>query len=238
MRPPGALLAAGRDAEIFEYGPHAVLRRARSGRSLALEARTMAYVAAAGYPVPAVEEVSDDGSELVMERIVGPSMVAAIARRPWRVRRFGAMLGDLHRRLHELAAPPWLPAAGVGHGDAVVHLDLHPLNVMLGPRGPVVIDWSNARRGDPAVDVALAWALLSAGEVEARGPVALITGWARRVLTDGFLAAVDRGAAAAVLAAVVAWKCADPNMSAAEQAGMRRLAATVAPADPDPDPGR
>ena len=72
---PGPLLASGRDADIFEYGPGLVLRRSRRGRSMAGEARTMEYLRGHGYPVPAVEEISDDGTDLVMERIDGPSMV-------------------------------------------------------------------------------------------------------------------------------------------------------------------
>ena len=44
-------------------------------------------------------------------------------------------------------------------------MDLHPLNVMIGAEGPVVIDWPNAARGDPVVDVVLAWVLMAAGEV-------------------------------------------------------------------------
>jgi tRNA A-37 threonylcarbamoyl transferase component Bud32 len=39
------------------------------------EARTMDYARRHGYPVPAVEEISADGTDLVMERIDGPSMV-------------------------------------------------------------------------------------------------------------------------------------------------------------------
>ena len=43
----------------------------------------MAYLHEQGYPVPAIEELSDDGLELVMERIEGRSMVDAIAAAPW-----------------------------------------------------------------------------------------------------------------------------------------------------------
>jgi len=37
-------------------------------------------------------------------------------------------------------------------------------NVIIGPKGPVV-DWTNAAQGDPITDVALAWALVCAGEI-------------------------------------------------------------------------
>ena len=79
---PGPLLAAGRDADIFEYGPGLVLRRSREGRSMAMEARVMEYVRSQGFPVPAVEEVSDDGLSMVIERIEGTDMVATMTKRP------------------------------------------------------------------------------------------------------------------------------------------------------------
>ena len=80
MREPGPLLAAGRDAEIFEYSPGLVLRRARTGRSLAYEARVMEYARSHGFPVPAVKELSDDGASMVMERVDGTDMVSAAGR--------------------------------------------------------------------------------------------------------------------------------------------------------------
>ena len=36
---------------------------------------------------------------------------------------------------------------------------------MIGAQGPVVIDWPNAARGDPLVDLGLAWVLMAAGEI-------------------------------------------------------------------------
>jgi len=228
----GPLLASGRDADIFEYGSGLVLRRSRNGRSLVHEARTMTHVRDHGYPVPGVDTLNEDGTELVMERIEGPSMVELLSRRPWSAGRMGRTLAELHRQLHGLRAPDWLAPAPVGAGHQMVHLDLHPLNVLMAPRGPVVIDWANASRGDPAVDVAITWALMHAGEVDAGALIALAAARVRRRLLASFLGGVDRRAAAAVLADTVAWKCTDPNMSAAEQAGMRRLAADAAPGTP------
>ena len=191
---------------------------------MALEARTMTYLAEQGYPVPAVEEISEDGRELVMERVDGPDMVAAMGRRPWTVRRQGNLLANLHQQLHGIAAPPWLPPAPIGAGDALLHLDLHPLNVLLGPRGPVVIDWPNAARGDPAVEVGLTWVLLASGEVPTSAVRGAIVGRARSRLVTGFTERFDLAAARCHLKEVVAWKAQDPNMSAIERAAMWRLA--------------
>jgi aminoglycoside phosphotransferase (APT) family kinase protein len=223
MRTPGPLLAAGRDADIFEYGPGLVLRRSREGHVMTPEARVMDYARAQGFPVPAVEEVSNDGLELVMERIDGVDMVTAMSKRPWTIGYQGEVLAELHQRLHQIAAPAWVAEARVGRGEHLVHLDLHPLNVILGPNGPVVIDWSNAARGDPDVDVALAWVLMAAGSVPTNRLVGVVLERARSTLVRGFLSAFDTANVARRLGEVVAFKVQDPHMSSAEQACMWRL---------------
>jgi len=225
VQPVGPLLASGRDCDIYEHGPGSVLRRARTGRSLELEARVMTHLHDLGYPVPAVEEISDDGRDLVMERVDGPSMVQALESAPWTLRRQGRELGELHRRLHDLAPPDFLPLAPVGTGDRLLHLDLHPLNVILGPRGPVVIDWTGACLGDPDVDVGLAWVLISCGQIPGGRMTASLLGLGRTLLVRAFLSAFDRRLVASKLHEVVAWKVADPHMSDHEVAAMWRLVA-------------
>ena len=187
---------------------------------MAVEARTMAYMRERGYPVPAVEEVSDDGFDMVMERIEGVTMVEAIGKAPWTVRRQGATLADLHRRLHEIEAPDFLPPAPVGTGTKVLHLDLHPLNVMVGPKGVFVIDWPNAHRGDPDVDVGLAWVLMAAGQIPGGGLKERLLGFGRSLLVNSFLSHFDRHAVARVLRQIVEMKVQDPHMSETEVAGM------------------
>src|SRR5580658_9848625 len=125
------------------------------------EAKVMAYARDHGYPVPAVDHLSNDGTDLVMERVAGASMVEVIGKKPWSLRAQGALLAGLHL----IPGPDWLRRVAGSEGTALLHLDLHPLNVLIGPSGPVVIDWTNASRGDPARDVALSWVLMAAGEI-------------------------------------------------------------------------
>lgn len=230
MREPGPLLASGRDADIFEYGPGLVLRRARTGRSLAAEARVMEYARAQGFPVPAVEELGDDGTSMVMQRIEGVDMVAALAKQPWTVSRQGRLLGELHRKLHEIAAPSWLAAAPLGDGEVLLHLDLHPLNVMLTADGPVVIDWTGACRGAGEVDVAMAWVLLVAGQIPGGPVMAKLVGAGRTLLVRAFLSSFDRRAVASCLHDVVTYKVKDPHMSDTEQERMWALVRSEAEA--------
>lgn len=194
---------------------------------MASEARTMEYLRSQGYPVPAVEEISADGTDLVMERIDGRSMVEDMGRRPWTIRQQGAVLADLHRRLHEIPPPSFLPPAPVGSGDRLLHLDLHPLNVMISRRGPVVIDWPNAVRGDPAVDVAVAWMLMAVGEIPGGRIKASVLGFGRSVLVKSFLSAFDLAPVKAILRDVVTWKIRAANILPAEQAAMWRIVSSV-----------
>jgi hypothetical protein len=195
----------------------------------------MAYARDQGYPVPAVDHLSDDGTDLIMERVEGASMVEVLGRRPWRLRSQGALLAGLHRRLHLIPGPDWLPSVAGSAGTALLHLDLHPLNVLLGPSGPVVIDWTNAARGDPAVDVALSWVLMTAGEIPGGRWKAALMSRARGLLVSSFLRDFDRAPLRSVLRSVVEAKCADPHMSEDEQ---RRMWAVVVKAgEPGPGPG-
>jgi aminoglycoside phosphotransferase (APT) family kinase protein len=187
---------------------------------MAMEARTMSFIREQGYPVPAVEEVSDDDFDMVMERIEGVTMVDALGKAPWTVRRQAATLADLHRRLHEIEAPDFLPPAPVGTGTRVLHLDLHPLNVMIGPKGAFVIDWPNAHRGDPDVDVGLAWVLMAAGQIPDGGLKARLMGFGRSLLVNGFLSHFEREAVGRLLRLIVEMKVQDPHMSEVEVAGM------------------
>lgn len=192
---------------------------------MAGEARTMEYLRNHDYPVPAVEEVNDDGTDLVMERIDGPSMVDYMSKRPWAIRRQGRVLASLHRRLHAIAPPDFLPPAPVGVGDRFLHMDLHPLNVMIGAKGPVVIDWPNAARGDPLIDVGLAWVLMEAGEIPSNPLIGAVLGRGRAVLINGFLGhlEMDLDSVKGKLREVVDFKVRDPNMSPGEQRAMWRV---------------
>lgn len=219
----GPLLAAGRDADIIEYAPGLVLRRSRLGRSQAAEARTMEYARDQGYPVPAIDSISDDGHDLVMERIEGLPMVDAIARRPWAALAMADQLADLHIRLHRITAPDWLPVAPGPVGDRLLHLDLHPINVIMSPSGPVVIDWPNAARGDGMFDVALTWLLMGAGTIPGGRAKASALGLGRSVVVGRFLRNFDRSELGTRLHQAAEWKCADPNIDDDERAGIRRI---------------
>ena len=128
---------------------------------------------------------------LIMERIEGPDTLTLMGRRPWTVFRVARVCGEVHARLHEVQAPSAIPSAkeslrdriggsvqlpphlaefalqaldGLPDGDRLCHGDFHPGNILMAGDEPVLIDWTNARRGDPMADVARTRMMLRLGE--------------------------------------------------------------------------
>jgi len=219
--PPGPLMGSGRAADVYEAGRNRVLRRYRTPHNVESEARLMRHLRAVGYPVPEVYHA--DGSDLVMERLSGPDMLADLARRPWLAGPHGRTLAGLHDRLHEIGAPPGLRQP-FGAGNQVLHLDLHPGNVMLTDRGPVVIDWSNVAAGPAGADVAMALLIMETSEVDSLPAwLRIASGVVRRQLVRRFRAGVSTDPGP-YLAAVAAARIEDPNVRPAEAARLRRVA--------------
>lgn len=221
----GPRIAAGRDSTIFAVGEDRVLRRAPDARSFVDEARVMAHVRAAGYPAPAVHRVAP--GEMVLDRVDGPSMLSDLERRPWRLRSHARLLAELHEQLHRIEPPSWL-APGPVDGDVVVHLDLHPENVLLSSSGPVVIDWTNARRGSPGSDIANTWTILACFDPDTGGLMTVFLSLFRRRFVESFLRAAGREPARADLAAVAEYRANDRNIRPAEREALARLVAAEA----------
>src|SRR5215472_13215718 len=232
--PPGPLIGSGRAADVYALGGGKVLRRYKTVHSCAAEAELMRYLREAGYPVPEVFAV--DGPDLVMQRLDGRDMLADLASRPWRAAAHARTLARLHDQLHQIAAPAGL-ARPVGPGGRVLHLDLHPGNVMLTAGGPFVIDWTNGCAGEPGADVAMAYLIMASSEIDglpwwrtlmARG--------LRRVFLSRFRAGVhdDPGPH---LARAAEYRLHDPNVRPAEAARLRHLAGLPADEQAAAGPG-
>ncbi|UBU12272.1 phosphotransferase [Nonomuraea gerenzanensis] len=171
----GELVGAGRSADVYALGDGRVLRRYRVDLDARRELEVMAHVAAHGFPVPEVFPGDSSATDLVMRRVSGPTMLHALLDGRIGAEEAGRTLAALLRRLHRI------PARGSRDPrDRILHLDLHPDNVMLTADGPVVIDWSNAREGRPALDCALSAVILAQvavdGESELAAPATGLVG--------------------------------------------------------------
>ncbi|HEY3550779.1 MAG TPA: phosphotransferase [Gaiellaceae bacterium] len=206
------LIAEGRASEVFDLGDGCVLRRFKTGGDPLREALVMRHARAHSYPVPEVLEVAADS--LVLEKVEGRTMWEEAGARPSTTRTHAATLAELHRSLHEIEAPSGLPS--VGDGDRLLHLDLHPANVILSPTGPVVVDWTNARCGRPELDVAVTWVI---------GATSAGLGRLGDSFLCHFLDRFDLDDLRRVLRAAAQYRLVDQNVTDDERRAIRELAA-------------
>jgi aminoglycoside phosphotransferase (APT) family kinase protein len=146
------------------------------------EARIAQIVIEAGISAPAFDGVVEINGRrgIVYEYIQGTSMRTQMQQQPWLMIQFAQQFAEVHATMHQRSAPalpsqherietgirqaPRLSAAlkkrllkrleTLPDGDSVCHGDFHPDNVLMSPRGLLVIDWTDAKRGIPAADLA------------------------------------------------------------------------------------
>jgi aminoglycoside phosphotransferase (APT) family kinase protein len=193
----GRPLAAGNVAEVFEWGSRVIklYRSAAAKPTVFREAAIHAAVEALGLPVPAVWSVQQIGDRwgIVLDRVGGASFAARMREKPATIPQYLKILVRLHACIHaypadrlgslkvrlaaNIARAEFLSMARkqmllshlaeMPEGDRLCHGDFHPKNVLGASSQPVVIDWPDACRGDPAADACRSYLLLklNAGEV-------------------------------------------------------------------------
>jgi uncharacterized protein (TIGR02172 family) len=177
------------------------------------EANNTRLVHATGLPVPAVGEIIEiDGRfGLEYERVEGVTMLQAYMKTPWKFPMFARQLAEIQAEMHTCSVPG-LPSqrerlerkikragllpddarqaalhalTGLPDDDKLCHGDFHPGNIMLTSRGPVVIDWIDASRGSPIMDVARSTLLMGGGALPPGTPVKwlvrLLRGWSYKI---------------------------------------------------------
>lgn len=210
------VLARGRVSIVLDLGDGRVLRRNPDSDAIH-EAALMRHLRAHGLDVPTVHEAR--GGDLVMERLEGPTMLEDLVRRPDRLAEHARTLAALHAALDEVPVPSGLERHGPG--GRVLHLDLHPGNVVLTERGPVLLDWTNAGTGARELDLATTWLLLACHEVPAE--VADVVEPARAALVEAFLGLVDVAAARRALPAAAELQLTVPSLGADVHERLRDL---------------
>jgi aminoglycoside phosphotransferase (APT) family kinase protein len=209
------LLSEGRASYVYDLGDGRVLRQFKGHGDAAREELVMVHARSHGFPVPRVLERRADG--LVLERIDGPTMAQDLSIAPWRLRQHARTIAGLHEQLHEIRAPDGLRA--IEDGDTLLHLDLHPENVLLSATGPVVIDWSNSLRGTPELDIAFTWMILKTSS--ASNPFELA---GMRLFARVFAGFAGPSRIEAGLQRAVEIRLDDPNIYARERTRLHRLA--------------
>jgi len=223
---PGHLLTSGSSADVYAIDDERVLRRYREGRDAAPEVDLLRHVRSHDFPAPDV--LGADGPDIVMTRMHGPTLLQALGAGEFSLPDAAHVLADLHTMLHAVPAPPSWQAPQdrnwpqLGGGPVVVHLDLHPGNVVLTEQGPMVVDWANASTGTPELDVAVTAVLIAEVAVDAGGDYSQ----AARAVLAAFLHASDVSPLAA-LDDAVALRSGAPGLLPGERELVPQAAALV-----------
>ena len=174
-----------------------------------------------GYPVPEVHEAT--GPDIVMDKVDGPTMLEAFARKPWMIRSWARLLASLHDQLEHVPLPDLDLPERFGAPEVLVHADLHPDNVMLTSAGPVVIDWPNACAGQRNAEVASTWLIVATSELDTTGVVGALQRGARSHFLSTFLGQTDRTTARSLLPVVAEHRLDDRNLRPGEAAKIHQL---------------
>lgn len=178
---PAAAGASGSAWRVRVEGATWVMRLAGSAAMADSRLTAMAAARDAGLPAPDLlrRTSTADGEVILLSWLPGVPLLDVLTRVPAQSRRYGERMGRLQRRLHRIAAPPKVVRAAddAGHpfgagrgvpslpdGDRLLHLDWHPLNLLVDEAvGEItgIVDWDNARAGDPSLDLARTRAILS-----------------------------------------------------------------------------
>lgn len=140
------------------------------------EVAAMAVAGSAGLPVPRVyaEGIWHGRPVLHMSWMPGRPLRDELRAHPWHARALGVEFGRSQAAVHAMPPPaallahstPWIAWANPDDAlrnclhaargpDVLLHLDFHPMNVLIADgRVSGVLDWANARAGDPRADLA------------------------------------------------------------------------------------
>jgi tRNA A-37 threonylcarbamoyl transferase component Bud32 len=220
---PGRLLARGRWADVYELGGGRVLKRYRDPATAAMaayEAAVMAHARSNSIPVPEVHEVR--GCDLVLDKVTGPTMLAELTTHLHQLGRHARTLADLHRLVHAVTAPPGLRQP-FGPGDAFLHMDLHPDNVILSPSGPVLIDWQGAAAGPAPADMAQTWLLLRTSVIPRPFWQRMAGSLGQRAFATAFLRQFGAAEVNSQLRVVATRRLEDASLLPAEAVRIRRI---------------
>jgi aminoglycoside phosphotransferase (APT) family kinase protein len=214
MGPDRAIpVSGGVDTLIWRVevaGQVSALRLFRSEQAAMAQREVAAMVAAssAGLPVPRVydEGIWRGRPLLHMSWMPGRSLRDELRAHPWRAWALGVQFGRSQAAVHAVSPPaallahptPWIAWANPDDAlrdclhavarepDVLLHLDFHPMNVLVADgRISAVLDWANARIGDPRADLAWTASILRFAPL-APGMLQPLESMVRRALSAGW----------------------------------------------------
>ncbi|HEX2620844.1 MAG TPA: aminoglycoside phosphotransferase family protein [Phototrophicaceae bacterium] len=168
---------------LWQDQPYALrMFRAEQQPVFEREIAVMQMAAAGGVIVPAIirQGMWERRPVLLLSWIAGKTLAAQLMAQPLSGWNAGKAFGAMQAKIHQIKPPSqddptdWIEWAGdepelkvrlydlKSRQTALLHLDYHPLNVMVvdGSQISGVLDWANARMGDPRADFARTYTIL------------------------------------------------------------------------------
>ena len=143
------LIAAGREAEVYDYGDGRVLKLFRDAAwadRVTREHAALEVLRGAGVVAPVAHEVTEvDGRPgLVMDRIEGADLLTLLNDKPWLVWDAAGSLTRAHLAMHSVVAPATLPSVNDELAERIATVDALPSEL----RGPALEALDRLPRGD------------------------------------------------------------------------------------------
>jgi len=192
----GKKIGYGWSAEVCEWSSDKVIKlfwKDYPVHQIDLEETITKAVYEAGLPAPKMYSKVDVGSRtgLVMEKIVGPSLMSYMPSRVHMMNSFACRLAKLHLQIHQanvsglptqkdlfrdwIEDTPYVSKRQkavvyelmerLPDGNKLCHNDFHPPNIIVTKDGWKVIDWVASRMGDPLADVAYSEMTIRMGDL-------------------------------------------------------------------------
>jgi tRNA A-37 threonylcarbamoyl transferase component Bud32 len=177
----GRCIGNGRNASVYEWGNHEVLKLCNEGFTLGNEAENCRIINSIGIPSPeVVRTIKLDGRDgIIFERIDGITMARSIETNKDSLAKYARILAELHVMINSFKVnyPSNLvqeltskvsytgrldsktkyrineALAKLPESNEICHYDFHPDNIIMSPKGPVIIDWANVLVGNSLADV-------------------------------------------------------------------------------------
>jgi len=159
-------------------------------RAVKHEYNIMKFALDNGIPCPILDGIIEYNGQsgFVMEKILSKNMGQAFFSKPWTTDYYARVMAELHVKVHSVKVPvpvnsirdevtwwingarmipqymkdaAWRVLDRLPDDDSLCHMDLHPMNILISTRGPLLIDWTGGAKGDPMADVARTWLLNS-----------------------------------------------------------------------------
>jgi uncharacterized protein (TIGR02172 family) len=160
------------------------------------EFRSTQAAYAVGLPVPRPFQLVEQNGcfGIVFEYVHGVSLMQELQQHPWRLQSLAQQLAQLQVQINQTPAPAGLPSqheqmirnidrtndlsenekdqikavlSSLPEGNVFCHGDFHPDNVLLSPRGPVIIDWLTGASGSAAGDLSRSVMILETSSLPA-----------------------------------------------------------------------